>query len=239
MSSKLTIVILRTLLLLAFFVMWHLSQVAISDYKDHLVFKGGIVDQVHVLTDPINAYLNEHRQVSTFLLILTSIEVDVLTLFIFLYSIFSSSARLVIGLTILMLLRQLCEMIVLLPLPPGILWYDTHFPTLFVTYNIKNDFFFSGHTALVIYAATALGDLFKSKKYIGFLRWGLIIFQCTVILLLRAHYFMDVFTAFFTALVVYNFVHKIKLPYWLDTNTLDSHSSEKESSKKKLKKSAQ
>jgi hypothetical protein len=28
---------------------------------------------------------------------------------------------------------------------------------------------------------------------------------------------MDIFTAFFVAIVVYNFVQKMRLPYWLDT----------------------
>lgn len=182
-----------------------------------MLFNGCITDEVHRLTGFINTYLNEHKPISTILLILTSLEVDILTLFIFFHSIFSKSARLVIGLVILMLLRQICQMLVLLPFPQGLIWYDPHFPTLFVTYEVRNDFFFSGHTALVTYAATAIRQIYKKQKYIVFFTWGLILFQCSVVLVLRAHYFMDVFAAFFVALVVYNFAQKIQLPYWLDS----------------------
>lgn len=214
-TERIKIIVLRILMLLLFFLLWRISQSLISMFKSQEVFSGCILDQALKMSTPVNAFLNTHVVVTKILLILLTLEIDCLTLFIFIYSAFSKSARIVIGLGILMILRQFCQMMVLLPFPKGLIWFNPHFPTLFVTYTIRNDFFFSGHTALTVFAALAIGRIFK-YKYIGLLKWGLIIFQIFGVLAIRVHYFMDIYAAFMTALVVDNLVWKLRLPQWLD-----------------------
>ena len=46
-----------------------------------------------------------------------------------------------------------------MPAPPGIIWRHPGFPSLFVTYAVGNDFFFSGHTALAVFGAIQLASL--------------------------------------------------------------------------------
>jgi hypothetical protein len=81
------------------------------------------------------------------------------------------------------------------------IWRDPGFPTLLVTYGTANDLFFSGHTAIAVYGAVILG---ASLGTVGMIPGGFIIaFEISVVLLLRAHYTMDVFTGAITALYVH------------------------------------
>jgi membrane-associated phospholipid phosphatase len=94
-------------------------------------------------------------------------------------------------------LRQICQALCALPPPEGMIWRSPGVPSLLVTYGVANDLFFSGHTALAVYGAIELG------------RWGgpvwavagalLAVFEAAVVLVLRAHYTMDVFTGVVTA----------------------------------------
>jgi hypothetical protein len=102
-----------------------------------------------------------------------------------------------VGLFLLFSLRQICQALCALPPPPGMIWRPTGVPTVLVTYGVANDLFFSGHTALAVYGAIELG------------RWGgpewaiigavLTVFETAVVLVLRAHYTMDVFAGAVTA----------------------------------------
>ena len=78
------------------------------------------------------------------------------------------------------------------------IWHDPGVPSLLVTYGVSTDFFFSGHTALAVLGAVELVRF-------GGRRWLLLgvviaIFECLVVLVLRAHYTMDVFTGAVVAL---------------------------------------
>lgn len=77
------------------------------------------------------------------------------------------------------------------------IWYDPGFPTLLVTYSVATDFFFSGHTGLAVLAAVELARMGTSPE--GKRRWlalgiAVAVFEATTVLVLRAHYTMDVFT---------------------------------------------
>jgi len=77
------------------------------------------------------------------------------------------------------------------------IWYDPGFPTLLVTYGVATDFFFSGHTGLAVLGAVELVRMGTSPQ--GKRRWlalgiAIAVFEATTVLVLRAHYTMDVFT---------------------------------------------
>ncbi len=98
-----------------------------------------------------------------------------------------------LGLLLLFSLRQISQCLVSLPAPEGMLWYDPGVPTLLVTYEVANDFFFSGHTALAVYGSIELGRQLGRVGAVAGL--GLAAFEVLIVLVLRVHYTMDVFTA--------------------------------------------
>jgi membrane-associated phospholipid phosphatase len=70
----------------------------------------------------------------------------------------------------------------------------------FVTYGVANDYFFSGHTAIAVFAATQLARF--RRRWLTALALVIVLFEISTVLVLRAHYTMDVFTGIITALWV-------------------------------------
>jgi membrane-associated phospholipid phosphatase len=67
-----------------------------------------------------------------------------------------------------------------------------------VTYHVANDFFFSGHTAIAVFGAIELSRL--HRNWLTVLAVLLVVFEIATVLILRAHYTMDVLTGIVAAL---------------------------------------
>jgi hypothetical protein len=149
--------------------------------------KDGIGDVVHDLTTPWHQYLSRNERAANGALIVSSICIDLVGLALIGSAIFGPTFAPFLAILIVFALRQVCQSLCTLPPPPGIIWRSPGFPALLVTYDVGNDFFFSGQTWLAVLAAViALGEML-------------------IVLVLRAHYTLDVvagaFAAFFAAAV--------------------------------------
>jgi hypothetical protein len=173
---------------------WFTSQSLISARGMKSDFIG---DGVHELTAPLHGYLASHPRQADAVLIVSSALIDALGIFLILASVFGPNMQPLAALIILFLMRQFCQGFCALPVPPGMIWRDPGFPSLLVTYEVANDFFFSGHTAIA-----ALGAI-EAARILPW--WAAVAFAlvavgeaCTV-LILRAHYTLDVIAAIFAA----------------------------------------
>ncbi|HLY63745.1 MAG TPA: phosphatase PAP2-related protein [Terriglobia bacterium] len=177
----------------------------------------GIGDGLHQLTAPLNLYFQQHPRAANALLIVSSSFIDMLAIFVLARWVFGSSVRPFLGLLILLGLRQLIEALCALPMPPNMIWHYPGFPTLLVTYSVANDYYFSGHTSIAVFAATELARL--GKRWLTVVGIVLVIFEITTVLTLRAHYTMDVFTGLIAALYVAHLSERISPPIdrWLAT----------------------
>ena len=160
----------------------------------------GVGDGLHLATAPFNRYLHQHPGAADALLIASSAIVDLLALFLLGEWIFGSSVRPLLGLVILIGLRQVMQALVSLPTPPDMIWHDPGFPSLLVTYGVAGDYFFSGHTAVAVFGATELARL--GRRWLTALAVLVVLFEVGTVLVLRAHYTMDVFTGLVAALWV-------------------------------------
>lgn len=99
------------------------------------------------------------------------------------------------------------------------IWHYPGFPSLLVTYNVGNDFFFSGHTAIAVFGGIELARL--KKHWLTFVAVGIVLFEIAAVLVLRAHYTMDVFTGLLAAIVVAQFCAKVSpgVDAWLSRAT--------------------
>ena len=157
---------------------------------------GTIGDGIHELTAPINEALHNHPSAANALLIISSAIIDALTIFLLASTIFGSSVRPFLGLLILFAMRQVCQALCSLPPPDGMIWRYPGFPSLLVTYGVSNDLFFSGHTALAVY-----GSIELSRTDQRVLPVSIALFEVTTVLVLRAHYTMDVVAGALAAFV--------------------------------------
>ena len=177
----------------------------------------GVGDALHVWTAGLNAYLNHSTLAASALLIVSSALIDALGLFLLLRWLFGPSVRPFVGLVVLLGLRQIMQAICALPTPPNMIWRYPGFPSALVTYHVGNDFFFSGHTAIAVYGAIELATL--GKRWLTALAILVAVFEIAVVLILRAHYTMDVFTGLLAAICVAAFSTRVapRLDAWLSS----------------------
>ena len=168
---------------------------------------GAICDGIHRLTARINQRLLDDPNRANILLISSSLVIDLLGFYLLGSAIFGPTIQPFLGLLMLFALRQICQAFCPLPPPIGMIWRKPGFPAILVTYGTSNDLFFSGHTAIAVYGAAVLATTLGPVGII----LGLLIalFEISAVLVLRAHYTMDVFAGAVTAL----YVHRLAMEW--------------------------
>jgi len=176
---------------------------------------GVIGDGIHSTTWRINRYLLANPRAANILLTISSLAIDGLGIFVIYQSIFGPSMRPFLGLAILFALRQVCQALCVLPPPTGMIWRSPGVPSLLVTYGVSNDLFFSGHTAMAVYGSIELG-------FWGGPTWAIVgavlaLFEIITVLVLRAHYTMDVYAGAITAILAVQIAERVGPPFdrWL------------------------
>src|SRR6266480_6260430 len=167
----------------------------------------GVGDTLHNLTASLNSYFAQSPAAADTLLIVSSALIDALGLFLLGSWLFGGSVRPFLGLFLLMTLRQLLEAICALPPPSNMIWRYPGFPSLLVTYQVAHDFFFSGHTAIAVLGAIELSRL--RRNWLTAAAVLLVVFEITTVLILRAHYTMDVFAGILAALWIAHLTERI------------------------------
>jgi hypothetical protein len=162
--------------------------------------EGEIFDSIHHWTSGLNKKLQDNTRMQNTLLATSSAGIDLLGIFLILAAIFGDSFRPFVGLIMLFGLRQLCQVTTALPIPEGVIWHSPGFPTLLVTYKVANDFFFSGHTAIAVYGAIEIVRILGT----AWLPVALVLacYEIVVVLILRAHWTLDVITGIFAAFII-------------------------------------
>ncbi len=189
-----TVILLRLAVIAVALIIWFWTQRLIA--KNYA--KGNdIGDGVHRLTAPWHHYFFTHEKAANYALIISSFFIDLLGLSLIALAIFGNTFAPFIGIIIVFSLRQVSQLCCTLPPPPGIIWRDPGVPTVLVTYAVGNDFFFSGHTALAVLGAINLCHF--GPPWLGVLAVLVAIGEATIVLVLRAHYTMDVIAGAFAA----------------------------------------
>ena len=165
--------------------------------------KNGIGDAVHDLTARWHHYFSTHQRAANAALITSSLFIDLIGLTLIGAAIFGPTFAPFLAILIVFSLRQICQSICTLPPPPGIIWRNPGFPALLVTYEVGNDFFFSGHTALAVLGAIEAAQF--GPLWLAGLAAVVALGEMFIVLVLRAHYTLDVlagaFAAFLAAVV--------------------------------------
>jgi hypothetical protein len=175
----------------------------------------GIGDGLHSLTAGWNAYLQQAPVAANASLVVSSALIDAIGLLLLGIWIFGGTVRPFLGLLVLLGLRQVMQALCALPAPPSLIWHYPGFPSLFVTYGVSNDYFFSGHTGIAVLGAIELARL--RRGWLTTLGIVVVVFEIATVLILRAHYTMDVFTGGVAALWVATLCDRIapSIDRWL------------------------
>jgi hypothetical protein len=175
-------------------VLWFWTQRLISRKT---AVGSGVGDQLHDWTATLHAWLLVSPRAANLTLIVTSALIDLFGLCLLGAAIFGPTVQPFVAILILFALRQMCQATCTLPAPPGMIWRDPGFPSLLVTYGTSNDLFFSGHTAISVLGALQLAH--AAPPWVAFAGVVIAVVEAATVIVLRAHYTMDVFAAVFTA----------------------------------------
>lgn len=202
--TRLPVILLRIGIVIVSLGLWFWTQALLSRRISAPSASGGngaIGDGIHRMTAKLNRHLELNPPRANVLLISSSLVIDTLGLWMIAVSIFGPTIQPFLGLMMLFALRQVCQAFCALPPPQGMIWRHPGFPALLVTYGTSEDLFFSGHTAMAVFGSVCLAMAFGPIGIVG----GIIIalFEMMAVLVLRAHYTMDVFAGAITALWIY------------------------------------
>ena len=159
--------------------------------------KEGIGDVIHNLTARWHQYLSANKRAANATLITSSAFIDLTGLALIGAAIFGPTFEPFLAIMIVFGLRQICQSLCTLPPPPGIIWRNPGFPALLVTYEVGNDFFFSGHTALAVLGAIEAASF--GPPWLAAIAAVIALGEMIVVLVLRAHFTLDVVAGFFAA----------------------------------------
>ncbi len=157
----------------------------------------GVGDRLHDWSAPLHAWLTVHTRTANLTLILTSALIDLFGLYLLASGVFGPTVQPFIAILILFVMRQACQAVCTLPIPPGSIWRHPGVPSLLVTYGTSNDFFFSGHTAISVLGALQLAHV--APPWLALTGAIIAAVEAVTVIVLRAHYTMDVFAALFAA----------------------------------------
>ena len=193
---------LRTGVVAGALVIWFWTQSLIARKT---AAKDGIGDLVHDLTARWHQFLTTNHRAANAALITSSLFIDIFGLSLIGLSIFSSTFAPFLAMLIVFSLRQICQGSCTLPPPPGIIWRHPGFPALLVTYEVGNDFFFSGHTSLAVLGAIEVAHL--GPPWLAMLAAVIALGEMLTVIVLRAHYTLDVVARFFAAFFAADVAH--------------------------------
>jgi len=177
-------------------VLWFWTQSLIARKS---VPKGGIGDVAHDLTARWHRYFSMNARAANAALIISSIFIDLTGLALIGTAIFGPTFAPFLAILIVFGLRQICQSLCTLPPPPGIIWRNPGFPALLVTYDVGNDFFFSGHTSLAVLGAIEAAQF--GPPWLAMIAGIIALGEMLIVLVLRAHYTLDVMAGALAAFV--------------------------------------
>ncbi len=161
--------------------------------------KDGIGDVVHDITARWHRYFSTHERAANTALIISSIFMDLFGLSLIGAAIFGRTFAPFLAVIIVFSMRQICQSLCTLPPPPGIIWRQPGFPSLLVTYDVGNDLFFSGHTALAVLGAINAAHF--GMPWLAVIAAIIALGEALLVVVLRAHYTLDVVAGAFAAFV--------------------------------------
>lgn len=163
-----------------------------------------IVDKSHTGTTGVNQSLIENTKLRNALLIVSSLLMDLAFLTRIVIYVWKSKSWRFVG-TILMFyfIRLIAQLIFLVKPDDGYAWENPGFPSLIVSYQKENAFYFNSQLGLILICAI---EFIKEKYYVFFsLSMLFIIFHTLMLIFLRGAYIIDIISS----IIVAHFCHLV------------------------------
>ena len=157
-----------------------------------------IKDSAFLISANLNHYMSQNKDFKNFCLIISSIILDgIVILTSYAWIKHGKNWRPIMTLILFYSLKFLCNFLFSMKFPEGMLWEYPGFPSLIVSYQKTVDFFYSGYIGLNLICCFELYKL--NMKLFSALASLELIFQSSLLLILKANYLVDIIASLFAA----------------------------------------
>jgi hypothetical protein len=158
-----------------------------------------LLDNVFTSTYSITKYLAENKSLKNGLIISSSMFIDILFLIIcFQWALFNKSYRVLLVFIKYFLIRGIIQAMFQMPFCKERIFGYPGFPSLVVSYLKTNDYYYSGHTGFPLIIGQELSSFYQ-KPWIYFVCLFIACVEGFILVLMQAHYGIDIFGAFIFA----------------------------------------
>ena len=168
----------------------------------------GLQDQLFQWTAPLNHLCHSSEKIGNYFLIVLGILTDVSIFLLLILFIKKPSLRVIIHLVLFYSIRGITIKMCQLPVPEDIFYHYPNFKTLSVNYGIKDDLFYSGHVGFSV--LVLLESIRQRKLILSMMMFIIVISICFLLIVLRIHYTMDIFTGFIVSVALFFSIPKVE-----------------------------
>ncbi|MCQ2820535.1 MAG: hypothetical protein MJ252_24995 [archaeon] len=166
-------------------------------------------DKVFSHTTSINSFFSEHNYFKNFLMIVSSLAIDVYILLSFCNSIlFSKGFNFVISVILFYLLLIAIRPFFLNEIPSDFLFDSPHFPSIFVPYYKASSFYFSPTIGILVLCCIEWERSKRLRYLMMGIGIGLVVFESLFMMILRKHFVCDIFSSLVFSHFIYMVVEK-------------------------------
>ena len=164
-----------------------------SKIRKFLVFTG-IKGFTFELAYNLKSFFTRHNAYKNFLIIFSSLSVDLITFFCFMFFIlFSKSFRFIVSGVIYSLLLLLFQNIFKYIDPKTSIWSYPGFPSLIISYSKEDSYYYCGALGLLIICGS---ECWKNElKAMFYYSWIIIFSQAFILVVIRDIYMIDILTS--------------------------------------------
>lgn len=157
-----------------------------------------IKDTIFQITAYLNDYMNKNKDLRNICMILSSITLDAIVLITsYTWIINGKSWRPIMALVLFYSLKFICNLLFTMRYPEGMLWEYPGFPSLIISYQKSVYFFYSGYVGLNLICCIELYKL--NMKIFSCLAFLELTYLTTLLLILKANYFVDIVASLYAA----------------------------------------
>ena len=161
-----------------------------------------INDKALSLASPLNYFFRAHNVIKYIITIISSLSIDIVIIYALIHwFLCGKKGNYIVSLVIYLIAYLIIKQLFLVREPDGYIWEFPYFPSVFVSYKRTSSLFYSN--GLGVLMITCLEFKENEKKIMFRIATALLVFESLFMIVLQAHYIIDIFTAIFMGHYIY------------------------------------
>ena len=161
-----------------------------------------INDKALSLASPLNSIFKAHHIIKYIITIISSLSIDIVIIYTLIrWFLSGKKANYIVSLVIYLISYLIIKQLFLVREPDGYIWEFPYFPSVFVSYKQTSSLFYSNGLGVLMITCLELKE--NEKKIMFKITTSLLVFESLLMIVLQAHFIIDIFTAIFMGHYIY------------------------------------